>query len=736
MDYKKGRKMDVEDIASMVSVEYDNAKGLLQEIQSDRIRALKYYDQEPFGNEEEGLSKYVSSDVRDAIEWTMPQLVDIFVGGDAPVVFNPINAEDVEQARIETEYCRNVFTNQNKGVIISTSWFKDALLQKNGIVKAYWEERETCEREEYKGKSAQEYAALQTDEEFEIEEVSIFLNDVEYTEDEFKIVLETFKNDPEAMLKYTNEALFDIVGHRKGKIGQVRIKNVPPENFFVQREHDSIFLNEADYCCERYDVMRSSLVADGYDRELVKDLPCGQLMGSAALDETTQRFKKEGGALVAQDNTSMDDSRDIIVIYDHYIRADYNGDGIAELMFVRTVGKSAEYVLECEECDRIPYHAITPYVNSHKFYGRSIADNLFDIARSKSQLMRDAFDNILYSAKPRKVVTGDVNITDLMTYIPGGVIRVKNGGSVGNDVTPFVADSALAMVDRLDGIRAERTGYSRDSAGLNPAALANSTDMIGMAIMQQSQLLVKMMATVIAHSGFSDLMLHIRELLLKYEDKKVIFDVAGNFVPVDPRSWRKNRSTDVKVGVGFAGKMEEMSAMKGLLDLQERLVSAQGGISGPLTNPEGIHNTIKRLCNRMGIKDVTTYFPDPADYTPPPPSPSLADIQMKAAIDKMNSDIKISEGETALKKYEIDKDYELEAAKISQQERMHNDEIESKEKIAILELSYRYGKDASDRAMAIFKSKPDQEIEQEEDDMEEKDEENKSTDEKKESEGE
>src|SRR4051812_25023108 len=89
----KPKKMTESDLADLCMREFEDAQLLTTEIQQDRIDSLNAYNQEPYGNEEDGLSKFVASDVADAIEWIKPQIVDIFVGGDTPIMFEPENAK-------------------------------------------------------------------------------------------------------------------------------------------------------------------------------------------------------------------------------------------------------------------------------------------------------------------------------------------------------------------------------------------------------------------------------------------------------------------------------------------------------------------------------------------------------------------------------------------------------------------------------------------------------------------
>lgn len=691
----KPKKMTELELATICFQEFDESQTLTVDIQDERESALNYYNQMPFGNEEDGLSKYVSSDVRDVVEWTLPQLIDIFVGGDTPIIFEPENADDVKDAETESRYCQYVFERQNKGVILTAGWFKDALLQKNGIVKAWWQKSVSKEREEYVGKTSAEWLALDNDDEFEITECTITVADVEYSKEEYTAILQALPTMRETI---DAEAHYHIIGYRKKNVSSIKIENVPPENFFVQKDHNSIFLKDASYCGEFYEKTRSELLEMGYDYDLIMALPASTGMAESRSNEAQARRQKEGGVTFAQSVNGVDRSREKVMIYDHYIRADYNNDGVAELRLVRTADKNSLYVLENEEVDRNIYHALTPYLNSFRFFGRSLADNVMDVQRSKSQLLRNAFDNVAYSAIPRKIVKGNVDIGALMTYVPGGIIKADINSSVENEQTQFVADSALLMADRMDAIRSERSGFSKETMGLNPEALANSTNVVGMSIMAQSQLLVKMIATIFAHSGFQSLMEHVRELVLKYESGNKIFDLTGNFMETDMRRWRKQRSSTVRVGIGYAGKNEEISMMDRMMGLQEKFILAQGGsIDGPLTNAQGIFNTTQRMCRRIGIKDASTYFTDPSTYQPPPPKPTIAEQTLNAQVQNMQNQQTIQEAKMATDLDQQKFDHEYKMAELAQKERLAIQEMKSKEKMQEMELLYKYGKDARDR---------------------------------------
>lgn len=128
----------------------------------ERADALDYY----MGNmnadmpAEPGRSKTVSTDVADTIEGLMPSLMDIFVGSDEVVRFEPAGPDDEDAARQETDYVNHVFMQQNPGFMVLYGFIKDALLSKVGIVKVWWEEREEEQRETYYDLSEDQFALL------------------------------------------------------------------------------------------------------------------------------------------------------------------------------------------------------------------------------------------------------------------------------------------------------------------------------------------------------------------------------------------------------------------------------------------------------------------------------------------------------------------------------------------------------------------------------------------------
>jgi len=181
-------KMSVRDVQTMLASEKASALAAVTaaQLMGDRSQAMAYYqgDMSQDMPAQDGRSKAVSTDVSDAIEGLMPNLMDIFAGSDEVVRFEPVGPEDEEAAQQETDYVNHVFMQQNPGFMVLYSFIKDALLSKTGIVKIWWEEREEEERETYYDLSEDQFALL--------------VQQVAESDGQMKIVEHTVNNEPEA----------------------------------------------------------------------------------------------------------------------------------------------------------------------------------------------------------------------------------------------------------------------------------------------------------------------------------------------------------------------------------------------------------------------------------------------------------------------------------------------------------------------------------------------------------
>ena len=69
-----------------------------EDLDPEQTKATDYYMGRPFGNEEDGRSKVVSTDVRDTIQAMLPSLMRIFFGPEDTVEYEPHGPDDEQGA--------------------------------------------------------------------------------------------------------------------------------------------------------------------------------------------------------------------------------------------------------------------------------------------------------------------------------------------------------------------------------------------------------------------------------------------------------------------------------------------------------------------------------------------------------------------------------------------------------------------------------------------------------------
>ncbi len=594
---RKKQQMTDESLISIIDREVGSG-GLNGELEDQRRKALDYYNGEPFGNELEGRSSVVSTDVMDVVEWSMPILMRIFGSGDEIGRFEPQNPDDVEAAEQATDYCNYVFFRENDGFKLLYDVMKDALLSKTGIFKIVWKEDEEVERESYEGLSDEEFQLLVMDDAVEV---------VEHTAIGGDASIQVESMDEEAMIDSSimSESIppeHNVTIMRKVNSGKVDIEVVAPEEFYISRTARTI--EEANFVCHRTRYTVGQLIELGFDD------------AEEYVSESDQRFDQEYIARNFLDGTSSkmqqegdesDPSMREIWIDEAYIRCDWSGNGITE---IRKVWKTGDRIILNEEVDAIPFTNICPLPMPHKFYGFSIADIVMDLQLIKSTLWRNILDNIYHLNNGRfECLDGRVNMDDLLTNRPAGVVRVKEMGAVRRLDAPDIGKSPYEMLNYIDTVRDSRTGITKFNQGLDANVLQQTTATAYVQQMQSSQARIELIARVFAETGISAMYKRIYELLQKHSDKSKVVMLRNKWVDVDPASWKKQCDFTVRVGLGNGNRDQNLVHLQSLVAIQEKIIAAGG--MGLLVTPKNVFNTLKEIGMNMGLKNIEEYITDP-----------------------------------------------------------------------------------------------------------------------------
>jgi F0F1-type ATP synthase membrane subunit b/b' len=587
------------ELKAIVQAEIDNAIGYIEtETTEARRKAIMYYNRDAYGNEVEGRSTIVTGEVAEAVDGALPALMRVFTQGDEVVQFEPNGPGDEEKAKQATEYSNWVFYRDNPGVSIMHDWFKDALLQKNGIIKIYWNDEEVVNTESYMDLTEEELALLLADDQYEIveqEQRQVGEAQVPPTPEEMMMAQQS---GVPPMPQTVPVFAYDVKVKKKENKGRVKIENVPPEEFVISKKGRTV--SDTPFCAHRKLVTRSELIAMGFDADIVEDLPA-----NTDLTFTPERTARFSQGEQPSDYETMDKSMQEVEVFECYIRTDKDGDGIAELRKVIYAGNE---ILDDEEIDYVPFCSVCPFPLPHKFFGHSMADRTMDLQLIKSTITRQILDNLYLTNNARiAAVDGQVNLDDLLTVTPGGIVRVKNPNALNPITVPPVAGQSFPMLQYMDGIQEKRTGISLASQGLDPNILQNTTATAVAAMQNAGAAKIELIARIFAETGVRDMFKKILHLLCKYQDKPRVIRLRGKYVAVDPREWSNQYDITVNVGLGTGNRQEQMAMLAMVLQKQEQILGTQG-VSGPLVGLAQYRSTLGRFIESAGFKDSSEFF--------------------------------------------------------------------------------------------------------------------------------
>lgn len=646
------------DIQAIVAGEIEDAVDYIDSVISpDRALATQYYRGEPFGNEEEGRSQVVSRDVRDTVQAILPSMMRMFFGGNNIVEFAPNGPDDVASAQQATDYINYVVTRDNPGFEIFYSAFKDALVCKTGIIKYYWDAAEEIETSDLSGLDENALAVLNSDPELEVQVTVAYPGDV----------------DPATGMP--GPTVYDVRVIRRRDKGRLRIASVPPEEFLVSRA--AISLDDASIIAHRRIMTVSELVAMGYSEDEID--PYANEVDE--LEDNQERFVRNPQATIDFANRSDIAAKKVLYV-EAYVKIDMDGDGIAELRKVCTVGGGYE-VVRNEPADMIPFAVFCPDPEPHTFFGMSVADQVMDIQRIKSNIQRNMLDSLALAIHPRVgVVEGQANMDDVLNTEVGGVIRMRAPGMVQPFSMPFVGQQAFPMLAYMDEMRENRTGITKAASGLAADSLQSSTKAAVAATVSAAQQRMELIARIFAETGMKRLFSGLLRLAIQNQRPNRMVRLRGQFVPIDPRGWDSNMDVIVNVALGGGTDQDKVAVLTNILAKQEQILQT-AGVDNPLVSLAQYRNTLAQILALSGFKDANQFFSDPAmmpPQPPQPPKPSPEEMLAQAQMAAIQADIQKKSAELELKREEMIRKDDLQ-----------RDQFEADLMVKIAEMQARYG---------------------------------------------
>jgi hypothetical protein len=604
-----------EDIAALVKSRLDLTSGLRDNtLERERAETQRFYDGESPKPLHKGNSKYVSQDVFDAVESMKAQILETFSAHKRGAYFKPENADDVEAARIASEWSQYVFHRMNDGFHIIRDAVHNGLMFRNGVAKVWYEQE--CEEEEHEIEGLPTEAIEQLYANEKVRELDVELDEA--------------------------TGLYSGTVRVKRKNDKINIEIIPNEDFGISER--AVSIESADITWQRCLKSKSELRDMGIEE--------AKLALLTAADETSYYDEElrdarhedtgEGYSTSTDLSDSMQEATRKYTIYECYTQIDINNDGRAKLC---KLFYSGGHILDKEEVERTPFIDWAPLPVPHRFWGSSYAKRVFPTQNARTLLTRSIIDHAMITNNPRYTVLngGLANPRELMENRIGGIVNIKRQDAIAPLIQASLNPFVFQTVAMLDDDKEETTGISRLSQGLNKDALSsqNSAGMVENLI-NVSQVRQKVIARNFAQMFLRKMFLRIYELTLENFSGEQVFEVANNWVEVNPTTWKARKDASVEFNLGYGEKDKEVQKYMAL----DQFLTSDPELKS-LYPMNKRYETVRRMAQATEIEDIDTYIENPRNVKPRGPNP---ETEMQKQV--MAKQIELRERELDLKERE------------------------------------------------------------------------------------
>ena len=575
--------MDEETVQGIIQKAVEDAVDFIEaEITEPRLKSQRYYDGEVDIGYEDGRSRVVATKCREVVKSLKPSIQRVFLSTENVVEFVPRMPEDVEMCEQMTKFANYKFM-QNNGYRLLNDVFQDAMVKKCGIAKVMYEDKTTSEIHEFRNLTDEEFKYL-----IAPDEVTV----LEHTEETETTIVE---NELEAQVK-----IHDVKISRQKTRGDISITSIPPEEFFVDRNARSI--DDFFVVGHRTDMTIGDLLGMGFDHEEVHNL-----QGNMSTFEAESEFERRNYAVDEDEDESVDPTSRKVVVTEAYMKIDKEGTG-KPLMYRFILGGSGYKMLSCELAEQVPFAIFEVDPEPHAFFGSSLVDLVMDDQDAATSMLRGVLDNVALTNNPGlEIVDGQVSVDDLLNNEIGRIVRVKQQGSIREQVVPFTAGSTLPALQYFDSLVENKTGVSKASQGLDANVLQSASATAIAATMQGAAGQAEVVARNLAEGGMRQLFRLIATAIINNTDKEEIIRLNNEFVEVDPRSWDSDADMMVNVGIGTGREAEKSAVLRETLQMQMQVWQQYGPQNG-LVTMTNVRNTLADLLTSVGLRNTDRYY--------------------------------------------------------------------------------------------------------------------------------
>jgi hypothetical protein len=608
---------------------------------------LHYFYGEFPEQEGEGKSSAVSTDFRDTVMAILPSLMRIFTSTERVVNCVPNHKGQEEMARQCTDYLNYVLWEDNDGFLILHDIIKDALRCKTGVVRWWTDSKDDVTEQEFHGVTQEQFQYLVSE----------------------NPTIQVLEQTPSQMYPGTLDSL--RIRFTKSK-PITKIISVPLDEFRISRKAKDVEC--APLIGHDQVVNVSELVEQGYKLDELQDY-----MSQSPDNYSTDRLFRNSGL----DQGDLTDAWDVRYGC-YFIRIDKDGDGIAELREIHTVGDD-HHILYDEVAQFANFSVWCPDPEPHTLVGDTPADLVKDIQVIKTNMLRGSLDSLAQSIWPRTVFNQTVtNTDDVLNDEIGAPIRTTSdpAGAVMSITHQFVGQPVFQMFGIMEQLRQARTGISDASKGVDPRAL-QSTNVTGIdAIVQGAQERIELCARILAETGMKQLFKGLLREIVNNPNQQRTIQLRGKWENVNPSTFDPTMRISVNPTLGKGSDMTRLMVLQEVKQTQTAIMT-QFGVENPLCGVQEFRNTLVDILAIANVKNVGRYYREIDEATiqkiaSTPKEPDAATLLAQSEMEKnrVKMATEISKSNYSDRKLRVDDDFRrdqmivkglLDAAKIEAQ---------------------------------------------------------------------
>ena len=589
----KGKRLNHDEIASLVRRELDVAQGYDADILADkRARALDYYQagssmghwpntrskQLKVPDAPPGRSNTHSTDVADTVHAVHSQIQEMIVG--STMEFPADSQEDEAQAQLETDFVQAVIKQNDLYKIFHESSF-DALLQGNGWIQVepVWEDAIVNER--YENVSDDDLARA-TEQRLPGETVSI------------------------SNLTETDDGnSFDI--RRVTPRQRLTVEALPPENVVFSPSSGQYDIQTTRFVARRKLYTVAELINFGMSRQDAIELP------SHRDDHWPGIIARDQAYYESSDNElgGKQDATTLKECFHCWMLLDVEDNGQWERFHILIGGYESKIII-FEPAPFVPITTGSPIPMPHRIQGQGLYEVMGEIQDSKTILLRNMLDNAIVANGSRTAVNVKrVNMNDLTDGRVNGVVRVNGLPGehlMGLPATEIIGQTVTAL-EYLDEVRSSRGAAALD---LNSAELQLGETSATSANKQfeakermSGWYCANLINTLVANTY-----LLIHETLRTYFDQPMDAKIKGRWVQTNPATWSERTNVACTVGLTPTEKALKKADLAGIMQQQVAMLQQGGG--GIITDQNKLYNAAADMVKAMGVGNPHEYWIDPS----------------------------------------------------------------------------------------------------------------------------